>query len=146
MAGESRALSPPTCTHSPGSMTFKLVRAAGVPGRWIGAGDAKFENSPLMRMNRAVMSRTCHPEEPLCGAVRRVNDLKIEKYVGFEQQALSKKAHNDESLTGQLCKYSSNNPNMWVSSQGINHCAWKLPGREIVAIHVHTLPWHACHM
>lgn len=68
MAGESRALSPPTCTHSPGCMTFKLVRAAGVPGRWIGAGDAKFEKSPLTlgdRVNRAVMSLSFHPEGPL---------------------------------------------------------------------------------
>lgn len=63
MAGERRALSPPTCTHSPGSMTFKLVRVAGVPGRWIGAGDSKFEKSPLTAMDKAMMSLALHPEQ-----------------------------------------------------------------------------------
>lgn len=60
-----------------------------------------------------------------------MNDLKIEKYVGFEQQSLSKNTHSDESPNKRGC-----------SAQGINHLryfAWKLPGREIVAIHVHTL-------
>lgn len=89
-------------------MTFKLVQAAGVPGRWIGAGDAKFEKSPLTlgdRVNRATMSHSFHPEGPLlCAAVKRMNDLKRWEICGElnNRQTMNKNTYNDEDLSGQL--------------------------------------------